>query len=497
MPVVRELISRFGFQVDKKGFDKADKGFSKLKAAATAVVGVLVAGKVAKTISNITTQAAAMADQIDKTSKRLGVNAMALQELQFAANLAGASNADVTTGLRTLARTADEAASGSAEYADEFRRLGVRVRDSSGRLKSAEVLITEMADGMGRLQTDTERVAVAQKLLGRGGTMLIPLLVQGTEAIKAQREEARELGLFDEDLIELGVDLTDTNRRMAQVMTAVKNVIAKALLPGIIKTKKAIIDWYKANKDWIRQRLGTIVRRLAESVGRLLRFAVRITRAFIDWAESLDPLSAGFLKIAGIAGALALLLALPAGSILLLIGLIALIIDDFLVWQQKGESVIGAIDEALGGLFSAMAEGELFIFDLGTAWEFYRDKAIGAVKAIVEFIKQSFIKIGQYIEEKTLVGRLLGAGARIAGTIAGGGGLAEIGAAIAPGPAVARAAPGGGTQIVNAPRTTISVDVQARTGATAEEIGSQVAQQVDERMVLQYRGAQAALTPAK
>jgi len=497
MPVVRELISRFGFQVDKKGFDKADKGFGKLKKAATAVVGVLVAGRVAKAIRGTVDEVTRAADTFDKMSKRVGISTQVLQEYEFVAGLAGTTLSEFEIAIRRLQYSVVEAADGTATYADEFKRLGINTRGANGQLKSAEELLPEMGDAMMRLKTDTERTAIAQKLLGRGGTALIPVLMQGTDAIMEQRKEARELGFIDEELIGYGVDWTDTQLRMQKALDVVKNTIAKELLPGMIKTGKAFVGWIKANKQWIRQKLGTFVRRLAESVGRLFGLAIRITQAFIDWAKALDPLSAGFLKIAGIAGALALILALPAGSILLLIGLIALIIDDFLVWQQKGESVIGAIDEALGGLFSAMAEGELFIFDLGTAWEFYRDKAIGAVKAIVEFIKQSFIKIGQYIEEKTLVGRLLGAGARIAGTIAGGGGLAEIGAAISPGPAVARAAPGGGTQIVNAPRTTISVDVQARTGATAEEIGSQVAQQVDERMILQYRGAQAALTPAK
>jgi len=289
---------------------------------------------------------------------------------------------------------------------------------------------------------------------------------------------------------------------MAQVTTAVKNVIAKALLPGIIKTKKAVVDWYKANQQWIRQKLGDLVRRLAEGIGRLVKLAVRVTGAFIDWAKSLDPVSAGFLKIAGIAAALALVLAMPAGSILLLIGLILLLIDDFLVWEEGGVSAIGAVDEALGGLLSAIRDGEVDIFNFGVAFDFWKTKAKEAVDYIV----------GQ-LERLPFVGavtRALRAGAGVTGAITGGVGLREalrmvgaeeIARAYARGGvgagAVARAAPGGGAQIVNAPRTNISIDVQARTDAPASEIAGQISRAFDEKMAMEYRGAMTGMLPAK
>lgn len=535
--IVRELISRFGFKVDKKGFQKANEGFSKLKKAAGVLVTALVAGKVASTIRNITNEAAALADQIDKTSKRLGVNAQALQELQFAANLAGASNQDLSASLRILSRNADEAATGSAEYADEFKRLGVNVRTGTGQLKSAEVLLTEMADGLQRLKGDTERVAIAQKLLGRGGAALIPLLTQGTEAIRTQREEARELGLFDEDLIALGVELTDTNRRFAQVMTSVKNILAKALLPGLIRTKKSIIEWMKANREWLAQKIENAF----DAIGRAIEFVHRVLKpvywiiktlvtGIYDLGKRLYEANPAVFKFATLMAAVAAAILLPISPLILWGVLLALLVEDFTLWWEEGDkanTVMGRLDETLGGALGNIKEmikqseaGGPAVLEWSEVWdgammsmsESFDEFALSFrqtwfdirqwfSKTIGEFaleFKQIWFDIEKWFSDivkdmkaefaflvhdiETGVARipLLG---RLIGVQEGGG---------APAVAALPARAGGAF----APATTIAVNVQSAPGQDPEQLGGTIARVVDERLEGTFRQAARAHVPA-
>ena len=190
MATLRELVATFGIKTDKGSIKKSEAALNKFKNAAKAAVTIFASGMIVNSIRNITNEVAAMGDNIDKTSKRLGVNAQALQELRFAGNLAGVSNESLSMSLRLVQKSALEASQGSKTYVEDFARLGVTVTDANGQLKSAEQLISEMGDGFNALTSDTEKTALAQSLLGRSGSELLPLLAQGTEAIKAQRKEA-------------------------------------------------------------------------------------------------------------------------------------------------------------------------------------------------------------------------------------------------------------------------------------------------------------------
>jgi len=546
--VVRELIAKFGFEVDRKQIESANTGFARLKKAAIGVVGALVRGRVAQSMLGVANAAAQMADQIDKTSKRLGINAQALQEMQFAAGLAGASNEDLATSLRILSKNADEAAQGSKEYADEFKRLGVEVRDQSGQLKSAEELMTEMADGLGRLTSDTERTAVAQKLLGRSGSKLIPLLTQGTKAIEAQRKEARELGIFDQDLIDLGVELTDTNLRLSMATQAIRNIIAKALLPAMIAIKKRVIDWIKANRQFIAATITPILKTMAGVIVGLIELIGSAINFVLQWAASLDPLSKTILKVSLAIGVLAAILLLPGAAIVLLIGLIGLLIEDFMVWREGGISAIGSIIEKFWELLEPI-EGlrEFITGPLVNAFIFTWDKIKAVLGSFIEFfvnvfsgniaeafttlwmrLSQIFTEVWDGLKEPlvtaiqfwkdTLFGflgwikdKFFGLLKKIPGfsLLFGGekpkaieGLKEELGAAIPiegmgreiTGPAIAAPPMMGAPSVVSAPRTTVDIQVQATPGMSEEHLASEIGRQMQGVLESQNRKALQAVT---
>jgi len=135
-------------------------------------------------------------DVIDKMSKRTGTSVEFLQKLKHAAELGGSSLANMEKGIRTLAKSTAEAGDGMATYADEFDKLGVSVRNADGDLKSTEAIFVEVAEALAKVESSTERVAIAQTLLGRSGTQVLAIMADGAKGFAEAMQEAEDLGLI-------------------------------------------------------------------------------------------------------------------------------------------------------------------------------------------------------------------------------------------------------------------------------------------------------------
>src|SRR3990172_8147461 len=215
---LREILVALGYELDK-GQEKAVlNGISTIKKAAlglgVAFSAKALAGFIADTVEGV----ARAGSEIGELAQKIGVSAQALQELAPIAAKNGASMGDLAAGLRTLSKNAFEARGGSKELQAGFAQLGVSVTDSNGNLKTSEQLLTELSDGFAGMTDETARTAIAQKLLGKSGTQLIPTLLKGSAELERQRQRARELGIMDEELLKLSSDFTDAQADQASAV---------------------------------------------------------------------------------------------------------------------------------------------------------------------------------------------------------------------------------------------------------------------------------------
>lgn len=343
--VVKELVALLGIKTDEKSQKKAEGGMNKLIGLAKLAAAAFVAIKVVKWLKGTIQAVATLGDRFDKMSKKSGVATLALQELEHAAELSGASLGDIDTGLKKLQASQVEAADGVATYADEFKRMGVEVKDAQGNFKDTTDLLVEIADGMQGLDTDAERTAVAMKLLGRSGVNLIPMLKEGSGALREMMDEMSELGgIMDKELIQLSADYIDNQRRMNVATRGVKNAIAKEMLPQINKLTDSLIKWWKENGKIIRQRIGEFFGRFGRVIFKNVKFFGSLLRTVVKFVRNLSPLQKGILGVTVAVIALgAALKAGPIGKLLLFAGIIALLVEDFQTFKEGGESAFGAV----------------------------------------------------------------------------------------------------------------------------------------------------------
>lgn len=411
---LREMLLKLGVDVDKKSEQQALSGLDKIKAAAKLVAGAFVAIKSAQAFLAVTDEIRGLADEIDKTSQQLGLSAQALEEFRHAANLSGVGAREMSDTLGKLQKNAFEAATGNKTLAEDFARLGVNVKDANGEVKSAEILIAEMADGFAGLDNETEKVGLSLGLMGRAGRKLLPLLNAGSEGIADMRQEARDLGgVFGDELIAKSVQLTDDQARLEFAMRGLKATIAAELMPGIIEVTQSMIRFAVSMRGPLSTAVRfvqRVIRGFANAAGWLHDKLGLVGDTILGLTVLATALGATFVlvgKEAFIAGAKTAWAWIVAQAPLLLfiallgitIATILLVVEDLQAMSEGAESVSGTLKkgfldsiDALGSWSEAVKDifATTFEFWLGVSRETFHqivtvvEEAIGTLLAPVE-----------------------------------------------------------------------------------------------------------------
>jgi len=162
-------------------------GFDILKKAATKAMAIITGSLILMTKSVMST-----ADELDKMNRQTGVSVETLQKLAFVAAESGASLQDIGSGMKFLGRSLAAAKNGGQEAIEAFRLLGVGIEELKAPGMTTEKLFMRIADSM-QFLSDEQRQEVF-KVMGRGAADLIPLLSQGSAAITALGDAAKETG---------------------------------------------------------------------------------------------------------------------------------------------------------------------------------------------------------------------------------------------------------------------------------------------------------------
>lgn len=212
----------------EKGGENASKGLSSLtdraqflsrglKSLAVMAAGAVSVGGLAVMTKKALDTAGALAD----TAFNLGLNVEALQELRYAAELSGVAQESFDKSLEKFTRNIGEAAQGSGAAKDAFNILGVSVRDAEGNIRDTESVFRDVSDAMANIENPTERVRLAFDLFGKQGVAMVNMLAQGSSAMDAMRQRARDLGIvLEADLIkeaEAAGDELDTLGKVVSV----------------------------------------------------------------------------------------------------------------------------------------------------------------------------------------------------------------------------------------------------------------------------------------
>lgn len=124
------------------------------------------------------------ADNMNDLRQKTGVSVEQLSRFQQAAEKSGTSLEGVSSAMVKLNRNlATDNKAASEALAD----LGISATDASGKLKSTDQVMLEVADAFAKMPDGAEKSAAAMALFGKSGADLVPLLNGGRESIESLR----------------------------------------------------------------------------------------------------------------------------------------------------------------------------------------------------------------------------------------------------------------------------------------------------------------------
>lgn len=256
--VVGGLTEKFGIKLPE-GMQKSMNSMGSLNTTSVKIAGGFVAlavaiAKAEKALIAMTKESAAFADNIITLSMQTGQTTEQLQEFSYATELIDVSVDTLQGSLTKLTNNMQDTINGTGNAKASFEALGISVTDADGNMRSANDVFYETIDALGDVKNETERDAMAMDIFGRSAQDLNPLIIQGSETLKAYAQEAHNVGyvLDDEALSALGA-VDDAYQRLQKSQEGAKNQLSAEFAPYLTefyeKITKLIKDGGQALKD--------------------------------------------------------------------------------------------------------------------------------------------------------------------------------------------------------------------------------------------------------
>lgn len=206
----------------------------------SAAVGVATKAVVAFVSARVAAQAVSVnsvladADELNKESQALSVAVDWLSKLRYAGDLANISSGELRNGLRQLNRQIEEADNGTGNGRQLFERMGISIYDVTGKVKTLDQLLPELADKFSSYADGPRKTALALEYFGRDGLRWIPLLNGGAQGLRENAAEAERLGIvLGGDLARNSENFKDNLTRLKAAADAVKISFAEGVLPTL------------------------------------------------------------------------------------------------------------------------------------------------------------------------------------------------------------------------------------------------------------------------
>ncbi len=194
---------------DQLGFI-ADK-LEALPVAATAAVGGLAL--VGKAAIDMATQVAGTAIEFDKLSQKTGASVEFLSTFAAVANDAEVSTDQVNTSLTIFSK---------------------KLTDMYGPFANVQTSLMELSDQFASMPDGPQKTALAIDAFGRSGTAMIPILNQGSAALRENQAAMAEMGrIISTDTVAAANKFDDAMDKLNGRIEGLKTSVGSGLLPAL------------------------------------------------------------------------------------------------------------------------------------------------------------------------------------------------------------------------------------------------------------------------
>lgn len=182
------------------------------------------------------------ADNLDEMAKRTGVAVDVLGGLGFAAEQSGGSLESIGDVADKLNKAIAGAASGNKQFAEGFAALGIGIKDAEGNLKTVDQVLIDIADSFEKYADGPEKVALAQRLMGKSGAEQIAMLNAGGAALQENIEYYKRYSGVTAQVAEDAGKFNDTLAKVKMLAGGAGQEIAAQLLGPLQEVADAFVN---------------------------------------------------------------------------------------------------------------------------------------------------------------------------------------------------------------------------------------------------------------
>lgn len=187
-------------------------------------------------------------DGINEAAEAAGVSTKFFQQYGFAASQSGVDIEKMEGLLVKFSKNAADALKGDA-IGDTFQALGISVKDVTGKLKTTEQLLPEVANVLSKIESPLLRNKIAMQLFGKEGARMGVFLSKGSEGIKELMNQADALGLvIGGDAIKAADDFDNTFKQLMGTVDKTKNVVFSQFFKVFIDLMKELMGFINTNR---------------------------------------------------------------------------------------------------------------------------------------------------------------------------------------------------------------------------------------------------------
>lgn len=204
----------------------------------------------------------ALASDLTTLEAQTGLSTDTLQELNYAADVAGTTTENLKASISTLTANLRAGGEQSVKFTRALDAIGIQTRDTNGNLRSMDELFPEIISKLQSVEDGTTRNSLALQIFGGSANDLIPLLGLTAEEFDALRSEAHELGVvLDRDALLAADNFRGEMASLQHELRAVYQNLVLDLIPtartmvGLFKDHvapaiKNVAEWVKTALDW-------------------------------------------------------------------------------------------------------------------------------------------------------------------------------------------------------------------------------------------------------
>lgn len=200
-------LKKFGSEVEKtqkkheSASKKMEQSFGGVGTAATVAFGAVSAATLAALHTGMEYGA-----QIAENSQKYGIHASQLSGMALAARMSSIDMDKLGSSMGKMAKLVGSANDGNVQSIATLKSLNIEWKNADGTLRDQNDLMTQVAKRFADMPDGIQKTTEAQKLFGKSGADLIPMLNGGADALAEMQDKAQKLGLALTDVQAANLD---------------------------------------------------------------------------------------------------------------------------------------------------------------------------------------------------------------------------------------------------------------------------------------------------